>query len=108
MHIAIDTSPLANGHKFRGVGSYTQSLIDALQKYEGEHQYSFFTGNAVFKDVDIVHYPYFDPFFLTLPFKKTKPTIVTVHDLIPLLYPDKFPPGLRGKVKWYIQQRLLT
>ncbi len=51
-----------------------------------------------------MHYPYFDPFFLTLPLTKPKPAVVTVHDLIPLVFPDKFPPGIRGAVKWRIQK----
>ena len=68
MRIAIDTTPLESGHKDRGVGMYTKLLIEALQKYEGNHSYHFFTrGQKVPKNVDIVHYPYFDPFFITLP-----------------------------------------
>ncbi len=105
MHIAIDTSPMAGGHKYRGTGSYTKSLIEALQKYGKDHMYSFFTrGEKVPKNADLVHYPYFDPFFLTLPLQKTIPTVVTVHDLIPLVYSGKFAIGLRGHLKWTIQR----
>jgi glycosyltransferase involved in cell wall biosynthesis len=108
MNIAIDTTPLASGHAARGVGVYTKNLIKALQKYEGEHSYSFFTRSQQLpKDADIVHYPYFDPFFLTLPLQKRAPTVVTVHDLIPLVFPDKFPAGLRGMVKWQMQKAAL-
>jgi len=105
MNIAIDTTPLESGHAARGVGVYTKNLIEALQKYEGKHSYSFFTRSQQLpKDADIVHYPYFDPFFLTLPLQKRVPTVVTVHDLIPLVFPDKFPAGLRGMVKWQMQK----
>jgi len=52
----------------------------------------------------LVHYPYFDPFFLTLPLVKPKPTVVTVHDLIPIAYAKHFPRGLRGELKWQIQK----
>jgi glycosyltransferase involved in cell wall biosynthesis len=59
------------------------------------------------QDADIVHYPYFDPFFLTLPLVKAKQTIVTVHDLIPLVFPYKFPAGIRGNIKWQVQKASL-
>lgn len=105
MKIAIDISPLSNAHKIRGTGVYTRLLIEALQRYENQHTYYFITrGYKVPDNVDIVHYPYFDPFFLTLPLYKPFPTVVTVHDLIPLVFPDKFPAGLRGNVKWQVQK----
>lgn len=108
MHIAIDTSPLETGHSGRGIGVYTKNLIDALQKFETSHSYSFITRTQkVHNNVDLIHYPYFDPFFLTLPLLKPKPTVVTVHDLIPLVFPDKFPTGLRGSIKWQIQKNSL-
>jgi len=110
MRIAIDTTPLGGLHSVRGTGAYTKLLVEALQKYETKHSYHFFTqGQKVPGNVDIVHYPYFDPFFLTLPLLKTKPTVVTVHDLIPIVYSQRFPRGLRGTIKWNIQRiSLLT
>lgn len=108
MNIAIDITSLETGHGRRGVGRYTKNLVDALQKYERQHSYSLFTRKQKVPDnADIVHYPYFDPFFLTLPLMKPKPTVVTVHDLIPLVFPDKFPAGLRGAIKWQIQKKSL-
>jgi glycosyltransferase involved in cell wall biosynthesis len=105
MRIAIDTTPLTTGHAGRGVGIYTKYLIDSLKQYETKHSYTLFTrGQKVPENVDLVHYPYFDPFFLTLPLLKQKPTIVTVHDLIPLVFPDKFPSGVRGQLKWQVQK----
>jgi glycosyltransferase involved in cell wall biosynthesis len=105
MHIAIATSPLTSEHRARGIGVYTKNLINALQKYKPEHTYSFFTRTQeIPSSADVVHYPYFDPFFLTLPLQKKKPTVVTVHDLIPLVFPEHFPSGMRGMMKWYIQR----
>src|SRR6185369_10508691 len=73
--------------------------------YEKEHTYSFFnTMQSPSREADVIHYPYFDPFFITLPLKKIKPTVVTVHDLIPLVFPDKFPSGVKGFIKWQIQK----
>jgi len=108
MNIAINITSLESGHGGRGVGVYTKLLIEALQKYERNNSYSFFTrGQKVSENADIVHYPYFDPFFLTLPLIHSKPTVVTVHDVIPLVFPDKFPSGIRGNIKWSIQKQAL-
>lgn len=105
MKIAIDITPLESAHRGRGVGVYTKNLIDALEKYGKQHTYLYFTGKQhVPADADIVHYPYFDPFFLTLPIVKPKPTVVTVHDLIPMVFPYKFPAGVRGAIKWQVQK----
>lgn len=109
MKIAIDVSPVSADrflmHRVRGVGSYIDNLKTALEQYNQENTYIFFTrGKKLPKDVDLVHYPYFEPFFLTLPLVKTFPTVVTVHDLTPLVFPEHFPPGLRGSVKWLVQK----
>lgn len=105
MKIAIDISPLQTGHKVRGVGFYLEHLKNALLASPSDNNYTFFTQRKdVSKNVDIIHYPYFDPFFLTLPVKKYSPTVVTVHDLIPLVFPEHFPSGMKGKLKWYRQR----
>lgn len=105
MNIAINTLPLSTEHRMRGTGVYTKNLIDALKKYGKSHTYSFFTRvQDIPADTDLVHYPFFDPFFLTLPFFRRYKTVVTVHDVIPLVFPDKFRPGLRGEVKWQMQR----
>lgn len=109
MNIAIDTSPISNANKYRGVGSYTKNLIEALERYEKENTYSFFTRvQKVPENADLVHYPYFDPYFLTLPMRKPKPTIITVHDLIPMVFPDRFPSGFKGTLKWQMQKLSLS
>ncbi len=105
MKVAIDITPLESAHRARGIGVYTKNLIDGLEKYGKQHTYIYFTGHQrVPDDADIVHYPYFDPFFLTLPLVKPEPTLVTVHDLIPLVFPYKFPAGIRGNIKWQVQK----
>lgn len=109
MKIAIDILPLKSDHKVRGVGFYTQRLISALSKYEKKLEIVEVTDykNASLVGVELLHIPYFSPFFLTLPFHKKIPLVVTVHDLIPLKYPSHFPPGFRGNLRWQIQKRLL-
>jgi glycosyltransferase involved in cell wall biosynthesis len=105
MHIAIDATPLETGHEARGIGIYTKLLIEALQKHNAKHSYSLFTRTQkVHKNADLIHYPYFDPYFLTLPLFHSKPIIVTVHDVIPLVFPDKFPAGMKGTIRGLVQK----
>lgn len=112
MKVAIDVSPLHLGnylsHRVRGTGFYIRNLLDALYKHHPENQYfEYKRGDNLPKDVDIIHYPYFEPFFLTLPLIKRKKTIITVHDLTPLVFRKFFPAGFRGELKWRIQKRSL-
>ena len=108
MRIAIDISPLSSGHKVRGVGFYLQHLKDALLTYYPNNEYTFFTSQGeIPKKVDVVHYPYFEPFFVTLPIKKRFSTVVTVHDLTPRVFPKEFPVGIKGAVRWRLQRLLL-
>lgn len=108
MRVAICTTPLSSGHKNRGIGIYTTLLLDALHRYQKGCHYSVFADKKeIPKDTQVVHYPFFDPFFLTLPVSLPFPLVVTVHDLIPVLFPEHFPRGIRGEVKWQIQKRAL-
>jgi glycosyltransferase involved in cell wall biosynthesis len=105
MKIAIDISPIdiksTSQHKIRGVGKYITLLHNNLEKFDSENKY-FFTSDPqkYSREVDIIHYPYFDPFFITLPFRNRTKTIVTVHDVIPLVHKKHFPAGLKGNLKW--------
>ncbi len=108
MNVAIDISPLSSGHKVRGVGFYLKNLKSSLEEYFPYISFTFFTQTKnIPKEVKIVHYPYFEPFFLTLPVLKGKKTIVTVHDMTPLLFPESFPVGIKGEIKWWLQKRAL-
>jgi glycosyltransferase involved in cell wall biosynthesis len=108
MHIAIDTTPMESAHKNRGIGIYTRNLVEAIEKLKGDNKYTYFTRTQkVPNNVDLIHYPYFDPFFLTLPFIFKIPTIITIHDLIPIVFPKYFPRGIKGEMKWRIQKHIV-
>ena len=108
MNIALDISPLSSGHKVRGVGFYLKHLKDGLEKYFPNEQYTFFQeGEALPNNLDVVHYPYFDPFSFSLPRNKKQKTVVTVHDLTPLVMKKEFPVGIKGRLRWEIQKRVL-
>lgn len=105
MKIAIDVSPLQSGHKIRGVGFYLEYLKRSLLENFPENNYVFFTKKEeLHQPIDLVHYPYFDPFFLTLPFHNKYKTVVTVHDLTPLVFPEHFPAGVKGSLRWQLQK----
>ena len=111
--IAIDVSPLNDGNSKRGVGYYTQNLVKALErelKYNSDYQHYQITliedSKSKIDDFDLIHYPYFDPFKLTLP-PQPKPYIVTCHDLIPRAFKKHFPVGIKGEIKWLIQKHRL-
>lgn len=105
MKIAIDVSPLQTGHKVRGVGFYLEHLKNSLLKYLSDNEYIFFErGEKIPQDVGLVHFPYFEPFFLALPLYRKYKTVVTVHDLTPIVFPNAFPRGIRGEIKWQMQR----
>ncbi len=109
MNIAIDISPLKSGHflqhRVRGTGFYLTNLKEALVENFSKNNYIFFNrGDKLPSNIELIHYPYFEPFFLTLPFTKNMKSVVTVHDLTPLVFPDKFPTGVKGRLKWETQK----
>src|SRR3989344_1293715 len=105
MKVAIDVSPLQTCHKVRGVGFYLEHLKSSLVNYFPENEYIFFnTGDKLPNKVDLVHFPYFEPFFLALPLYKRYKTVVTVHDLTPIVFPNLFPRGFKGQLKWQMQR----
>jgi len=76
--------------KGRGVGFYADNLSRALAKLPEI--------SLTEVDPDLIHYPFFDLFYHTLPIKKTKPTIVSIHDVTPLVMSDRYPKGIRGSL----------
>lgn len=111
MKIALDTTPIDPSvlslHKVRGVGRYIGLLKDNLEKIDKKNNYIFFSrGQKLPDDVDVIHYPYFEPFFLSLPFHNKKKTIITIHDLTPVIFSKNFPTGIKGKLKWNIERKI--
>lgn len=105
MKVAIDITPLKTGHQFRGIGFYTKNLTEALKNLnKPDFSVELIEKGKIPDDCDLVHYPFFDFFFLTLPLQKIKPTVVTIHDCTPLVFPEHYPPGIKGKVKFLVQK----
>ncbi len=81
----------------RGVGFYAANLQKALEVSDKVELTN--------SDPDIIHYPFFDLFYPTLPIFKKKPTIVTIHDLAPIAMADRYPKGIKGSLA-LLHQRL--
>ncbi|MDP2860777.1 MAG: glycosyltransferase family 1 protein [bacterium] len=136
-----------SGHRYRGIGFYTERLFKALKELSGKD----FSVELLDKipegnDFSLLHFTGFEPFSLNLPVRTPRqkagllyqksetpyrkpqvaihphldkaglsgtgvrtdvPYIVTVHDLIPLVFPEYYPAGIKGRIKWEIQKRLL-
>jgi len=105
--VAIEASPIKTQHSIRGIGNYTRNLIESLKKLESDLTLEEFYDPKNPPKADIIHYPYFDLFFHTLPKNSNAKRVITIHDVIPLVFPDKFPSGIRGKINLILQKKAL-
>lgn len=100
--VFFDLKPLAQGHAIRGIGYYIKNLLEELQKNKEIKLVSDV------QEADVVHFPYFDLFFNTLKSVPGKKNVVTVFDVIPLLYPKHYPSGIKGKINLLRQKNALS
>ncbi len=103
--VAVNILPLKNAHKNRGIGHYTRNLVEGLKNDPQIKLYEVTDTNV--GDVDIYHYPWFDLFFRSLFIKKNIPTVVTIHDVIPLKFNAHYPIGIKAKINLYLQKLAL-
>lgn len=102
IRVGFSTSPLDDANQFRGIGQNTRQLLDHLKKDDRVEMIEFNRFNVLKHDINVVHYPAFTFFQRTLPLRKKYPTVVTIHDTIPLAFPEHYPTGIRGRVNlWY-------
>jgi glycosyltransferase involved in cell wall biosynthesis len=103
MKVLINVTPLSTGHAIRGVGMYTRFLSEALEKLKGLEVFRSSLEQQP-KKPDIIHFPFFDLFYPTLPLLKRAKTVVTIHDVIPLIFPEHYPVGKKGKLAFAHQK----
>ena len=106
MKIGIDISSMHSMNKGRGIGSYAENLISSLKKYT-EAGVVVIDSPKKNEKVDLIHYPFLDFFRPTLKITKNTPTVVTIHDVIPLLFPKHYPPGIKGRINLFRQKQSL-
>ncbi len=102
--VYLDLQPLSTGHAGRGIGMYTRKLLESLQ---AEKTVTIITDPLQMNAAQVIHYPYFDLFFPTLPVKSKKKRVVTIHDVIPLEFPEQYKPGYKGKFSFLYQKNAL-
>jgi glycosyltransferase involved in cell wall biosynthesis len=113
LNVILDTSPLRTGSQIRGIGAYTRLLKQALEQRDDvsvipvQSREDLKNVKRNFPQLDkkstIIHYPFFDLFFATLPLFRSFKTVVTVHDVIPLKFPQHYKPGKKGQLR-YLRQ----
>lgn len=102
--VAVNIIPLKSAHKYRGIGYYTSHLLEALKQDSEVEVFEFSNLSDIPKTSELLHYPWFDLFFHTLPLTRGLPTVITIHDVIPLIFPKYYPVGVRGKINNVIQK----
>jgi glycosyltransferase involved in cell wall biosynthesis len=110
MKVAIDSGPLTSGHAVRGIGVNTRELLEGFKSisHKGVQIEDVDFSKDDLSKYDIVHHQYFRPFFVDLPFTKPAGKVVlTIHDLIPLIYPKHYPAGLKGAINFMINKYLI-
>ena len=61
---------------------YTRRLVEALHEVDKKNKYIFTTKFKEIEHAELIHYPYFDLFFPTLPLRKqTKPMIIACNKI---------------------------
>lgn len=105
MKVAIKVPTKESGHLVRGVGFYTKRLIEGL-KSRSDVQLLEFNGDIP-EGVDVVHFPFFDLYSASLKVNRRVSVVVTIHDVIPLVFPSHYPVGLRGRLAHMMQRKSL-
>lgn len=106
MKVALDITNLHQLSKKRGIGFYVKYLFDSIRKYTNCEVKLVEDGKR--QGFEIIHFPYFDFYSRSLHIQKGIPTVVTVHDVIPLVFPKHYPSGIKGKINLGFQSYELS
>ena len=110
MKVAIVSGASKSKDAVRGIGVHTSELFKALRMGSNKNiDIPEISPNDDLSKFDVVHFTSFRPFFISLPFTKPKNTkfVLTIHDLIPLIYPNIYKPGIKGKLNYLINKFLV-
>ncbi|KKQ38109.1 MAG: Glycosyl transferase group 1 [Candidatus Woesebacteria bacterium GW2011_GWA1_37_7] len=108
MRVALVTES-GKADSVRGIGVYTKKLYDSIKQLKTANLSLDLTtiNDPKLATYDILHHTDFRVYFSRPKLFKNTKTIVMIHDCIPLIYPDHYPPGIRGKIKLFQQKFLL-
>jgi glycosyltransferase involved in cell wall biosynthesis len=109
MRIALDIGPSSNDSRFRGIGTYVEELSKNMPKFAKSSQITYVNSLKEQEKYDVFHTTSFKPFEICIPFIKPSncKVVVTIYDLIPLIYPQVYKPGIRGTINWMLNKYLL-
>ncbi len=83
----------------RGIGFYTKLLMESLSLTPGIELND--------QEPSLIHYTFFDLFYHTLPTRSDCTTVVTIHDVTPLVLPKLYPKGFKGRISLFRQKLAL-
>ncbi len=107
MKVALVKQPQIES-SVRGGGYYLDHLITSLSSLVNVSLIDFSLSPLAYKNFDVVHFPYFDEYFFTLPPILPKNTIISILDCTKLKFSDRFPVGMRARIAWPWQKRLVN
>lgn len=105
--VAIDKGPFVGEDVVRGIGFHTAEVVKYLRKNKDVQIDTVDFSTTELSKYDVVHYPKFNPYLTNLPLFRSSKNVVTIHDLIYLVYPDKYPPGVKGKLRFLNNKRFV-
>ncbi|HJX59005.1 MAG TPA: glycosyltransferase family 1 protein [Patescibacteria group bacterium] len=106
--VAINSGPAKSGDALRGIGVHTVNLVKHLRLLKDLDVDVVDFSKTDLSRYDIAHYQKFHPYFFSIPFSKKTKTVLTIHDLIYLIYPKKYPAGIKGRLRFWIQKLLIN
>lgn len=110
MKIAIVSGASKSKDSVRGIGAHNSELFKMFRQGRNESiSLPEVSPNDNLSKFDVVHFTSFRPFFRSLPLTKPKKTkfVLTIHDLIPLLYPNVYKSGIKGKLNFLLNKFLV-
>lgn len=103
MKIAIDNNKESQADSHRGIGVHTTELLKRLGNIQNLKLDLVPRGQSL-DTYDMVHYQKFSPYKISIPFKKSIKSVITIHDLIPVIYPHEYPAGIKGSIIYMFQK----
>ncbi len=102
MKVALDISRMHDLSLERGIGVYAKNLYHALKQHT-DLEVDLVREKVNLQKYDLVHQPFFDFYRRSILTNLPVPLIVTIHDLIPLMFKAHYPSGIKGKINWHFQ-----
>ncbi|MBI3318883.1 MAG: glycosyltransferase family 4 protein [Candidatus Omnitrophica bacterium] len=106
MRIGIDCRAFQHPSRYQGIGTYSSNLIQALGEVNVCHEmipFTYFNKQSLSRQLnahrlDLCHILEFIP-----PFAPADRAVVTVYDLIPLIFPEVYLPWRKLRSCWYFR-----